>query len=84
MASLSSPNAGSSTVRGKSEELSMALVGVVCEARRLVRDAGRSGVVGREGSVLDRAEALRLCAELDSGSGVTTVADILVPGCLCL
>lgn len=78
IASLSSPNAGSSTVKGNSEVVSVGFVGVVWEARRLVRDAGRSGVVGREGSVLERAEVLRLCAELDSGRGVTTVVAILL------
>lgn len=77
MASLSSPKAGSRAVRGKSEDVSMEFVGVVCEARRLVREAERSGVVGREGTLLERAEVLRLWAELDSGRGVTTVVDIL-------
>jgi hypothetical protein len=39
----------------------MEVVGVVWEARRLVREAERSGVVGREGSVFERlAEKLRL------------------------
>lgn len=61
IASLSSPNAGSKAVKGKSEVESMEFVGVVCEARRLVREAERSGVVGREGSVFERlAEKLRL------------------------
>lgn len=41
-----------------------------------MREAERSGVVGRDGSVFDRAEVLRLCAELDSGRGVTTVVAI--------
>lgn len=55
MASLSSPNAGSRVVRGKSLPPNAApAVGVVCDARRLVRDGGRSGVVGRDGIAPDR------------------------------
>lgn len=60
IASLSSPKAGSRAARGNSEAVSIEWVGVVWEARRLVRDAERSGVVGLEGRVLLRAEALRL------------------------
>lgn len=37
----------------------LAWVGVVVEARRLVRDGGRSGVVGREGRLLRVREADR-------------------------
>ena len=50
MLSLSSANAGSSEANGKSAfEVDALPLGVVCEARRLVREGGRSGVVGRDG-----------------------------------
>ena len=61
MLSLSSANAGSRPTRGKSlvappapPPSADAAVGVVWDARRLVRDGGRRGVVGREGIVPDR------------------------------
>ena len=50
MLSLSSANAGSKDANGKSVVEALVLpLGVVCDARRLVRDGGRSGVVGRDG-----------------------------------
>lgn len=49
MLSLSSAKAGSNEARGKSEALpERGPEGVVWEARREVREGGRSGVVGRE------------------------------------
>lgn len=56
MLSLSSAKAGSRELRGKSE---VACVGVVWLARRLVRDGGRRGVVGREGMRVRECEELR-------------------------
>ena len=55
MLSLNSAKAPSSEARGKSAllPLGVVLLGVVCEARRLVREGGRKGVVGREGRVLE-------------------------------
>jgi hypothetical protein len=53
--SLNSAKAGSRDARG-SDELDSGPEGVVCEARREVRDGGRRGVVGRE-----LAEGLRAC-----------------------
>jgi hypothetical protein len=53
MLSLSSVKDGSSLASGKSADvLEVVPLGVDCEARRLVRDGGRSGVVGREGRLL--------------------------------
>lgn len=50
MLSLSSAKAGSRAARGKSEaeEAESGFEGVVCEARREVREGGRRGVVGRD------------------------------------
>jgi hypothetical protein len=53
--SLSSAKAGSRDARG-SAELDSGPEGVVCEARKEVREGGRRGVVGRE-----LAEGLRAC-----------------------
>ena len=55
MLSLNSAKAPSREARGKSALLPLGLVllGVVCEARRLVREGGRKGVVGRDGRVLE-------------------------------
>lgn len=58
--SANSPKAGSSASRGRAVSVkALAWVGVVVEARRLVRDGGRSGVVGREGRLLRVREADR-------------------------
>lgn len=58
--SASSPKAGSSASRGRAVSVkALAWVGVVVEARRLVRDGGRRGVVGREGRLLRVREADR-------------------------
>jgi hypothetical protein len=56
MLSLSSANAGSSAARGSDALPDRGPDGVVCEARRDVREGGRRGVVGREA-----AEGLREC-----------------------
>lgn len=52
--SLSSAKAGSSAARGSDALPDRGPDGVVCEARRDVREGGRRGVVGR-----DAAEGLR-------------------------
>ena len=50
-------------------------LGVVCDARRLVRDGGRSGVVGREGMrVRECDEFLRRPDEDVCWAGVVVVA----------
>jgi len=56
MLSLSSANAGSREASGKSapESEPLPALGVLCDARKLVREGGRSGVVGREGTVPER------------------------------
>lgn len=82
MASLSSPNAGSRVLRGKSLPPNAApAVGVVCDARRLVRDGGRSGVVGRDGIAPDR---LRECewdeARWCASTGVAVTDAMVRPG----
>lgn len=61
MLSLSSAKAGSSPASGKSEAERAArlLLGVVWEARSEVRDGGRSGVVGREGTRGRELEGVR-------------------------
>jgi hypothetical protein len=56
MLSLSSAKAGSSAARGSEVLPDRGPDGVVCEARRDVREGGRRGVVGREA-----AEGLREC-----------------------
>lgn len=56
MLSLSSAKAGSRDARGSAELPESGPEGVVCEARKEVREGGRRGVVGRE-----FAEALRAC-----------------------
>ena len=68
MLSLSSANCGSRLARGKSElEREAALPeGVVCEARREVRDGGRSGVVGRDGKRLRLPDRVREWEEVRS------------------
>ena len=76
MPSASSPNAGSRASRGTAwSENWVALVGVVIEARRLVRECGRKGVVGREGMVLRVREAERA---RDGGAEVGVVEAIVV------
>jgi len=51
MLSLNSANAGSREASGNSVFERDALpLGVVCDARRLVREGGRNGVVGRDGT----------------------------------
>ena len=60
MLSLSSANAGSRDANGKSAfEADVLPLGVVCEARKLVRDGGRSGVVGRDGRRVREWDELR-------------------------
>ena len=50
MLSLHSANAGSRLANGNSAvEAEILPLGVVCDARRLVRDGGRNGVVGLDG-----------------------------------
>ena len=56
MLSLNSAKAGSSDARGSEVLPDSGPEGVVCEARREVREGGRRGVVGREA-----AEGLREC-----------------------
>ena len=74
--SLSSAKAGSSDARGKSaaEREASRPLGVDCEARRLVREGGRRGVVGREGTRVRECEEVRwwVCAR-----GVAVVAIVL-------
>ena len=72
MLSLSSAKAGSRDARGKSA-LERVLLGVVCDARRLVREGGRRGVVGREGSLV--RELLR--SRVGFGKGWAGVAILL-------
>ena len=85
MLSLSSANAGSSVASG-SALVSWpveVVVGVVCEARRDVRDGGRKGVVGREGRRVREWEELRWwwCAPEEGGfAGVVDVAIFVVIG----
>lgn len=60
MLSLNSAKAGSREFRGKSEfAVEFVPLGVVCDARRLVREGGRSGVVGLEGILVREWEELR-------------------------
>lgn len=56
MLSLSSAKAGSKDARGSEEVPESGPEGVVCEARNEVREGGRRGVVGRDGT-----EGLRVC-----------------------
>lgn len=56
MLSLNSAKAGSSAAKGSDALPDRGPDGVVCDARRDVREGGRRGVVGREA-----AEALREC-----------------------
>lgn len=56
MLSLSSAKAGSKDARGSEEVPESGPEGVICEARNEVREGGRRGVVGREGT-----EGLRVC-----------------------
>ncbi len=75
MPSLSSANAGSRDVNGKSApDVEAFPLGVVCDARRLVRDGGRSGVWGLDGRSLERD--VLLCRPEDGGcwAGVVVVA----------
>lgn len=80
--SLSSAKAGSRVASGKSAlEVNAPPLGVDCEARRLVRDGGRRGVVGREGRRVRDVLRLRSCVEEEGGlvAGVVEfVAMILV------
>lgn len=61
MLSLSSAKAGSRAASGASPlpplVAKAGLEGVVCDARREVRDGGRSGVLGREGGCAAEVEA---------------------------
>ena len=79
MLSLSSANAGSSVARGKSALETDALpLGVVCDARRLVREGGRKGVVGRDGTrVLEWLELRRLPDECGCSAGVAVDAIVM-------
>lgn len=80
MPSASSPNAGSRASRGTAEEEKVEeVVGVVVEARRLVRECGRRGVVGREGRLLRVRDAERA---RDGGAEVGVVEAIVC--CFCL
>jgi hypothetical protein len=80
MPSASSPNAGSRASRGTAEEEKVEeVVGVVVEARRLVRECGRRGVVGREGRLLRVRDAERA---RDGGAEVGVVEVIVC--CFCL
>jgi hypothetical protein len=75
MLSLSSAKAGSRAASGNSGCVVLAVpLGVVCEARRLVREGGRSGVVGRDGRRV--REVLRWRVPLEGGfsAGVVEVA----------
>ena len=64
--SLSSAKAGSRDASGNSGFELVVPLGVVCEARRLVREGGRRGVVGREGRRV--REVLRGRVEFEGGS----------------
>jgi hypothetical protein len=78
MLSESSLKAGSRAASGSGEVLLIDALGVVCEARRLVRERERSGVVGRDGRARERD---RLRSRGVSGSGVrivVIVADVVV------
>lgn len=80
MPSASSPNAGSRASRGTAEEEKVEeVVGVVVEARRLVRECGRRGVDGREGRLLRVRDAERA---RDGGAEVGVVEAIVC--CFCL
>jgi hypothetical protein len=69
--SASSPKAGSRTSRGTAWSENWLLAeGVVMEARRLVRECGRRGVVGREGKLLRVRDAERA---RDGGADVGVV-----------
>ena len=76
MLSLSSAKAGSRLVNGNSAlDVDAPPLGVVCEARRLVRDGGRRGVCGRLGGRLLDCESVRLWApEGGCDAGVVLVA----------
>ena len=67
MLSLSSAKAGSRVARISVEEVEVEPLGVVWEARRLVREGGRRGVVGREGR---RVREVLRCWEEGAGAGV--------------
>ena len=76
MLSLSSAKAGSRAASGNS---GCVVLGVVCEARRLVREGGRRGVVGREGRRV--REVLRGRVLLEGGLSAGVVVAIV---CLCV
>jgi hypothetical protein len=74
--SASSPKAGSRASRGTAwSEKWLLAVGVVMEARRLVRECGRRGVVGREGKLLRERDAERA---RDGGAEVGVVEAMLI------
>lgn len=78
MLSLSSAKPGSRAARGASPafdvEAPNAPLGVVCDARREVREGGRRGVVGREGMLRDWE--LERCRDEEGGRsrGVVEIA----------
>ena len=72
MLSLSSAKAGSRAARGNS---GWVVLGVVWEARRLVREGGRRGVVGREGRRV--REVLRARVLLEGGLSTGVVVAIV-------
>ena len=73
MLSLSSAKAGSRAARGNSGCVVLAPLplGVVCEARRLVREGGRRGVVGRDGRLAERAR--ECCVDASRWMGLGSV-----------
>ena len=76
MLSLNSAKAGSREFSGKSElACDMLPLGVVWLARKLVRDGGLRGVVGRDGTRVRECDELR-CRPLEGGwpAGVVVVA----------
>ena len=87
IASLNSPKAGSRAAKGKSEgPIDAPTVGVDCDARRLVREGGRNGVVGREGIVFPAPERERECEDvLVCAFTVTGVVEAaMVIACQCI
>lgn len=83
MLSLSSAKAGSRALRGWSWFLADSFVEpslgvVVCDARRLVREGGRRGVVGRDGKVPERVREWEEVRDFEAGAGVVVEAIVVV------
>lgn len=77
MLSLSSAKAGSRLVKGKSApEMDAPPLGVVCEARKLVREGGRNGVVGLLGTRFRELEDVR--GRPDDGGCCAGVVEVAI------